>query len=77
MSTFLWILLLVVAFVGGIFAGMYLVRRQLQQELADKPVLTVDAVRLLMGSMGQKPNEAKVQQVYRQLIKQSKEAAKK
>jgi uncharacterized protein YneF (UPF0154 family) len=77
MTTFLWIVLIVVAFVGGIFAGMYLVRRQLQQELADKPVLTVDAVRLLMGSMGQKPNEAKVQQVYRQLIKQSKEAAKK
>ena len=77
MNTFLWIILLIVAFFAGIALGIFLIRRQIQQELADKPVLNVDAVRMLMGSMGQKPSEAKVQQVYRQLIKQSKAEAKK
>lgn len=71
------ILLIVVAFLGGIVLGMFLVRKQLEKEFADNPRLNVDAVRMMLAANGQKPNEAKVQQVYRQIKQQQKAATAK
>ncbi|WP_161978790.1 YneF family protein [Streptococcus sp. S784/96/1] len=77
MNTFLWILLLVVAFGGGMFAGGYILRKQVEKEFSENPRLDVNAVREMMSQMGQKPSEAKVQQAYRNIIKHSKAAANK
>ena len=62
MNLFLGILLIILAFFGGMVAGMFLLRRQFE------------AVRTLLGASGQRPSEAKVQQVYRQIVNQQKSA---
>lgn len=72
MSTFLTILLIILAFFGGMLAGMYLLRKQFENEFASNPRLNVEAVRTLLGASGQRPSEAKVQQVYRQILNQQK-----
>ncbi|MGT2743379.1 YneF family protein [Streptococcus plurextorum] len=77
MNTFLWILLVFAAFIGGLFAGAFILRKQVEKDFADNPRLDVNAVREMMSQMGQKPSEAKVQQAYRNIIKHSKAAASK
>lgn len=72
MSTFLTILLIILAFFGGMLAGMYLLRKQFEKEFTSNPRLNVEAVRTLLGASGQRPSEAKVQQVYRQILNQQK-----
>ena len=72
MSTFLTILLIILAFFGGMLACMYLLRKQFEKEFASNPRLNVEAVRTLLGASGQRPSEAKVQQVYRQILNQQK-----
>ena len=59
---------------GGALGGMYLVRKQIEKEFADNPRLNAEAVRALLSANGQKPSEAKVQQVYHQIIRQQKAA---
>ena len=76
MGLFLEILLIIIAFAGGMFAGMYILRKQVEKEFVDKPRLNVEAVRTLLGASGQRPSEAKVQQVYRQIVNQQKAALK-
>lgn len=74
MNLGLAILLIVIAALAGAVAGMYLVRRQIEKEFAENPRLNVDAVRVMLSANGQKPSEAKVQQVYRQIKSQQKVA---
>ena len=71
MNLFLGILLIILAFFGGMIAGMFLLRRQFEKEFASNPRLNVEAVRTLLGACGQRP---KVQQVYRQIMTQQKSA---
>lgn len=77
MSTALWILILVLAVIAGLFGGMFIARKQIEKEIGQYPRLTPDAIREMMSQMGQKPNEAKVQQTYRNIVKQSKAVAAK
>ncbi len=77
MNLGLAILLIVLAFAGGVALGIYLSRRQVKTTLLDKPILDENALRLMMSQMGQKPSEAKVQQVLRQIKSQQKVASKK
>ena len=77
MTTFLWILLILVALLGGLVGGVFIARRQFEREVAEHPRLTPDAIREMMSQMGQKPSEAKIQQTYRNIIKQSKAGAAK
>ena len=74
MDLILAIVLIVLAFLGGALGGMYLVRKQIEKEFADNPRLNAEAVRTLLSANGQKPSEAKVQQVYHQIIRQQKAA---
>ncbi|HEL1585951.1 TPA: YneF family protein [Streptococcus suis] len=71
------ILLVVLALAGGVALGIYLSRKQVEKFIADKPILDENALRLMMSQMGQKPSEAKVQQVLRQIKSQQKVASKK
>ena len=68
------ILLVVLALAGGVALGIYLSRKQVEKMIADKPILDENALRLMMSQMGQKPSEAKVQQVLRQIKSQQKVA---
>lgn len=77
MNIGLAILLIILALAGGVALGIYLSRKQVENYIADKPVLDENALRLMMSQMGQKPSEAKVQQVLRQIKSQQKVASKK
>ena len=50
MNLFLGILLIILAFFGGMIAGMFLLRRQFEKEFASNPRLNVEAVRTLLGA---------------------------
>ena len=56
MNLFLGILLIILAFFGGMVAGMFLLRRQFEKEFASNPRLNVEAVRTLLGASGQRPS---------------------
>ncbi|MBY5033660.1 YneF family protein [Streptococcus gallolyticus] len=77
MNLALAIVLILAALAGGVALGMYLSRKQVQDYIADKPVLDENALRLMMSQMGQKPSEAKVQQTLRQIKASQKTASKK
>ncbi|VGQ38886.1 YneF family protein [Streptococcus pyogenes] len=77
MSTAIWILLLIVALGVGVFGGISIARKQIEKEIGEHPRLTPEAIREMMSQMGQKPSEAKIQQTYRNIIKQSKAAVSK
>ena len=77
MNIGLAIVLIVLALAAGVALGMYLARKQVEKYIADKPVLDENALGLMMSQMGQKPSEAKVQQVLRQIKSQQKVASKK
>ncbi|AUT05411.1 YneF family protein [Streptococcus parauberis] len=77
MSTAIWILLIIVALAGGLFGGVFLARKQIEKELGEHPRLTPEAIREMMSQTGQKPSEAKVQQTYRNIVRQSKAASNK
>ncbi len=53
MNLGLAILLIVLAFAGGVALGIYLSRRQVENYIADKPILDENALRLMMSQMGQ------------------------
>ncbi|MFW7119493.1 YneF family protein [Streptococcus pyogenes] len=77
MSTAIWILLLIVALGVGVFGGIFIARKQIEKEIGEHPRLTPEAIREMMSQMGQKSSEAKIQQTYRNIIKQSKAAVSK
>ncbi|MDV5972995.1 UNVERIFIED_CONTAM: YneF family protein [Streptococcus canis] len=74
MSTTIWILLLIVALGVGVLGGIFIARKQIEKEIGEHPRLTPEAIREMMSQMGQKPSEAKIQQTYRNIVKQSKAA---
>ena len=51
MNLFLGILLIILAFFGGMVAGMFLLRRQFEKEFASNPRLNIEAVRTLLTSL--------------------------
>ena len=74
MNTFLWILIVFAALIGGLVGGAYIARKQMEKYLEENPPLNEDVIRTMMSQMGQKPSEAKVQQVVRQMNRQQKAA---
>lgn len=74
MNTFLWILLVIIALLAGLVGGTFIARKQMEKYLEENPPLNEDVIRNMMSQMGQKPSEAKVQQVVRQVNKQQKAA---
>lgn len=74
MNTFLWILLVIIALLAGLVGGTFIARKQMEKYLEENPPLNEDVIRNMMSQMGQKPSEAKVQQVVRQMNRQQKAA---
>ena len=74
MNTFLWILLVIITLLAGLVGGTFIARKQMEKYLEENPPLNEDVIRNMMSQMGQKPSEAKVQQVVRQMNKQQKAA---
>ena len=72
MHVVIWILLIIIGVLAGTVLGIYLARKQFEKQVSENPILTPEILATMMRQMGQKPSEAKIQQTYRQLVKQSK-----
>lgn len=77
MDTGLWILIVILALIGGLIGGFFLGRRVVANYFAENPMFDEDMIRSMMTQMGQKPSEQRVRQIYASMKAQAKRKAKK
>ncbi|AYF92483.1 YneF family protein [Apilactobacillus bombintestini] len=63
MSTFLWIILVIVALLVGVAGGFFMARKYMEKYLKDNPPINKDQLRAMMLQMGQKPSAKKLNQM--------------
>ena len=66
-----WLLYLVLGLVGGGLGGFFLSKYLFEKQLKENPPISEKQIRAMFSAMGQKPNEARVQQVLKQMGIQS------
>lgn len=66
------ILLIALAFIGGLALGFFLARKYMIQYFEENPPIDENMLRTMMYSMGQKPSERKVNQIMNQMKKANK-----
>ncbi len=59
MSTFIWILLIILAAVAGAAVGFFAARKYMEKYLKDNPPINEEQLRAMMLQMGQKPSKKK------------------
>ncbi|MDR0690622.1 MAG: YneF family protein [Streptococcaceae bacterium] len=64
--------LIIVALLAGVLLGFLLARQYMKKYFKENPPVNEEMLRIMMSSMGQKPSEAKIQQILRQMQKQGK-----
>lgn len=63
METWSWILIIVLALIGGLAAGFFISRWLFKRELAKNPPINENMIRAMFMSMGRKPSEAQIRAV--------------
>lgn len=63
MDTWVWILIVILAFVGGLVAGFFLSRKYMMDYFKENPPIDERMITQMMAQMGQKPSKRKVQQI--------------
>ena len=63
MSTFLWIILSLLALIVGLIGGFFMARKYMEKYLKDNPPINKDQLRAMMLQMGQKPSAKKLNQM--------------
>ena len=63
MPTWGWILVVIIAFVGGLIAGYYAARNYIMDYYKKNPPIDEQMITMMMAQMGQKPSKRKVQQI--------------
>ncbi len=78
LATWIWIIIVTVALIGGIALGFFLARKYMMDYLEKNPPINEDMLRMMMMQMGQKPSQKKINQMMTMMNKQtdSKEAKK-
>lgn len=69
MATWIWILIVIVALVGGLALGFFLARKYMMDYLEKNPPINEEMLRMMMMQMGQKPSEKKIRQMMAQMNK--------
>jgi len=69
MQTWIWILLIVVALIGGVAIGFYAARQYMFKYLKENPPINEQMIRVMMAQMGRKPSEKQVRQMMAQMNK--------
>ncbi|KAB8138822.1 YneF family protein [Gracilibacillus oryzae] len=70
MSTFLWIIFIVVALLAGVALGFFIARKYMMNYLKNNPPINEQMLRTLMMQMGQKPSQKKIKQMMRAMNNQ-------
>ncbi|WP_411844137.1 YneF family protein [Salinicoccus sp. HZC-1] len=78
MDTWIWIIIVIVALIGGVALGFFLARKYMMDYLEKNPPINEDMLRMMMMQMGQKPSQKKINQMMTMMNKQtdSKDAKK-
>ncbi|AQQ53672.1 YneF family protein [Planococcus lenghuensis] len=71
MDTWVWILLIVLALIGGVALGFFIARRYMMKYLEENPPINEDMLRIMMMQMGQKPSQKKINQMMTQMNRAS------
>lgn len=72
MSTGIWILIAVVAFLGGAVLGFFGARTYMKRYFEDNPPINEEMIAAMMGQMGQKPSAKKLNQMMNTMKHQQK-----
>lgn len=67
MQTWIWLIIVVVALVGGFVGGFFMARRYMMKYFKENPPIDERMITQMMASMGQKPSKKKVQQIMAQI----------
>ena len=63
MATWIWILIVIVALIGGVAIGFYAARQYMMKYLKENPPINEQMIRVMMAQMGRKPSEKQVRQM--------------
>ena len=67
MATWIWILIVIVALIGGVAIGFYAARQYMMKYLKENPPINEQMIRVMMAQMGRKPSEKQVRQMMTQM----------
>ena len=76
MATWIWILIVIVALIGGFALGFWISRKYMMDYLEKNPPINEDMLRIVMMQMGQKPSQKKINQMLSMMNKSSEQAKK-
>ncbi|GAA3717591.1 YneF family protein [Salinicoccus jeotgali] len=63
MATWIWILIVIVALIGGVALGFFMARKYMMDYLEKNPPINEEMLRMMMMQMGQKPSQKKINQM--------------
>jgi len=76
LATWIWILIVIVALIGGFALGFWISRKYMMDYLEKNPPINEDMLRIMMMQMGQKPSQKKINQMLSMMNKSSEQAKK-
>ncbi|AKG73842.1 YneF family protein [Salinicoccus halodurans] len=71
MATWIWIIIVTVALIGGVALGFFIARKYMMDYLEKNPPINEDMLRMMMMQMGQKPSQKKINQMMTMMNKQT------
>ncbi|MGX7108234.1 YneF family protein [Facklamia miroungae] len=72
MSTFSWVLIVILALLLGALLGFFISRKYMMNYFKENPPIDERMITAMMAQMGQKPSKKKVQQIMQSMKMQSK-----
>ncbi|WP_020008597.1 YneF family protein [Salinicoccus albus] len=63
MATWIWLIIVAVALIGGAALGFFMARKYMMDYLEKNPPINEDMLRMMMTQMGQKPSQKKINQM--------------
>lgn len=69
MDTWIWIIIVIVALIGGAVLGFFAARQYMMKYLKENPPINEQMLRMMMAQMGRKPSEKQVKQMMNQMNK--------
>ncbi len=76
MATWIWIIIVIAALIGGFALGFWISRKYMMDYLEKNPPINEDMLRIMMMQMGQKPSQKKINQMLSMMNKSSEQAKK-
>lgn len=72
LDTWIWIIIVIVALIGGAAIGFFAARKYMMKYLKENPPINEQMLRMMMAQMGRKPSEKQVKQMMNQMNKMQK-----